>query len=174
MNLERLIELYRTSLAVDVYGLVKALDLSVVERELEEDVSGVIEPFESSFRITLNRHDHSFRKRFTLAHELGHWLYHSHLIGSGLGDNRLYHSSNIERFYNSSIHRRHENQANAFAAWLLIPANKLESDLKGFRGNPDWSYLSERYQISSAALKKKSRQLQRTSTRERMIQAYQK
>jgi len=161
IGVDQLIESYRSKLAVDAYGLAKALDLEVVESELEPNISGVIEPSGSSFRITLNKEDHKFRKRFTLAHELGHWLYHSHLIGAGVGDDRLYYSSDTERFYNTSIRRRHENQANAFAAWLLIPDGLLEKDLCSFRGKPDWSYLSNRYQISKAALKIKARHLGR-------------
>lgn len=160
-DLDQTIEGYRQQLAVDVYGLATSLNLLVTECELEPDISGMIEPLDDTFHITVNSSHHVFRKRFTVAHELGHWLYHSHLIGQGLGDNRLYYSSNTQRFYNNSIRRQHENQANAFAAWLLMPSSELENDLRRFSGTPDWDYLSQRYQISKSALRMKSRGLVR-------------
>ena len=156
---EQVFDQFRRQLPVDVYGLAQALDLDLVEKELDADISGLIEPKEGRFRISVNQHHHSFRKRFTIAHELGHWLYHAHLIGDGLEDNRLYYSSNRERYYNDQIRRQHENQANAFAAWLLIPEGKLIEDLRRFKDEPNWDYLSERYQISKSALKIKARSL---------------
>jgi Zn-dependent peptidase ImmA (M78 family) len=54
-----------------------------------------------------------------------------------LDDDRFYHATSTGDLYNSSIRRQHENQENAFAAWLLVPGEKLIEDIKNFAGNPD-------------------------------------
>ena len=68
---------------------------------------------------------------------------------------------NAASLVNDLILAQQENQANAFAAWLLMPEYKLIEDLRRFRGKPDWDYLSERYQISKSAIKRKAGALTR-------------
>jgi Zn-dependent peptidase ImmA (M78 family) len=158
-ELDPLMDLYRRLTPVNVEALIRELGLEVIYCHMDQKISGMIEPRDDGFRIRINRSDHLFRQRFTLAHELGHWIYHSDLIGDGLGDDRLYHTSDVGRVYNTSVKRQHENQANAFAFWLLIPEDRLEHDLKSFSDQPDWAFLSQNYQVSVSALKAAARKI---------------
>jgi len=75
------------------------------------------------------------RKRFSVAHELGH-LFMGHLHG------------------NSSLDLNTENydelEANAFAAELLMPPAMLKKDIKGGLKDPD--QIAKKYNVSVEAL----------------------
>ena len=60
---------------VDPVWIANELGLDVVETTLDDDVSGALlkEP-EQDPVIILNRNDSNVRKRFTCAHELGHYV----------------------------------------------------------------------------------------------------
>lgn len=71
--------------------------------------------------ILLNsRVSNSRRRRFTFAHELGHFMCHREIR---------------DRFEDSEdslndFHDKLENEANVFASWLLMPANLLRNEFK--------------------------------------------
>jgi Zn-dependent peptidase ImmA (M78 family) len=75
------------------------------------------------------------RKRFSVAHELGH-LNFGHLHGNSS------HDLGSENF--------DEIEANAFAAHLLMPPEHLRKDIKA--GITDPEKLAEKYQVSTEAL----------------------
>jgi len=85
-------------------------------------ISGLIEPDESAtsgFRIRINRHEIAERQRFTLAHEIGHFILHRSLIGGGVVDDTM---------YRSALSSRREVEANKFAAELCMPRNLIEEE----------------------------------------------
>lgn len=75
------------------------------------------------------------RKRFSVAHELGH-LYLGHLHGNSSID---FNSENYD-----------EMEANTFAAYLLMPPDLLRKDIKAGMTNPE--DLATKYQVSLDAL----------------------
>jgi Zn-dependent peptidase ImmA (M78 family) len=113
-----LVKRYTHSRPVDVQALANALGLRVVETPLPDDISGKIERDwvdGDGFMITLNSNHAPVRRRFTLAHEIAHFVLHRDLIGDGIVDNGLYRDNRIgdER----------ERQANTYAAQILMPRN---------------------------------------------------
>lgn len=112
---------------VDIEGIIRAMGLELNKKaELETEISGELERLPNdNFRISTNKSDHYFRQRFTMAHELGHYMLHGHLIGNGLDDTKAYRSGPSGRFYNLNIGPREETQANKFAARLLMPKSKI-------------------------------------------------
>ena len=66
------------------------------------------------------------RKRFTAAHELGHYIYHRDRIGSGVNDNRKYRGIPHAPLYNDAIQAKEETEANRFAANLLMPKHLID------------------------------------------------
>ena len=74
--------------------------------------------------IYIDRSDTQGRQNFTIAHELGHWL-----LGHASNEfyNMLYRQTNEERRYNPQ-----EQEANAFAASLLMPEKMVKYLLKKF------------------------------------------
>ena len=48
------------------------------------------------YRIVVNSGHNRVRRRFTAAHELGHYVYHRDLIGDGIYDDAAYRTNDIK------------------------------------------------------------------------------
>lgn len=91
----------------------------------------------SSVFILFNNARATVRKRFSVAHEIGH-LYLGHLHGNS-GSELDASSNNFD-----------EVEANEFAAHLLIPPEMLRKDVKA--GIKDVAELIKRYEVSEEAM----------------------
>lgn len=119
--------------------------------QLPAEVAGEIARLPSGeFAISVNGSDHYYRQRFTMAHELAHFLLHRDLIGDGVDDNRAYRSVPGGNFYNANITPAHETEANRLAAGLLMPAKLVKSEHESCNG--DLNTLSKRFQVSKEAM----------------------
>ncbi|QYE33981.1 ImmA/IrrE family metallo-endopeptidase [Polymorphobacter sp. PAMC 29334] len=103
---------FLASTPVKIGGLAKALGLDVVEANLPLNISGMIKPRENGFVIKVNRYESKSRQRFTIAHEIAHYLLHRQRIASGVVDSVLYRSN-----LSSTL----ETEANKLAADLIMP-----------------------------------------------------
>src|SRR4051812_14358580 len=112
------------------------LGLRVVEEPL--DVSGLLYPGERL--IVLNAHEALVRRRFTLAHEIGHWVCQC-LEGTEAPVFCRHQDVAV------SADRALEREANIFAAELLMPPDVVGSL---YDGSPE--ALSERLGVSGLAL----------------------
>lgn len=72
-------------------------------------------------RIYVNDADRLARQTFTIAHELGHWILHRSYFESAP---QLYQI--LPRFQRVARHNPFEQEANCFAANLLVPARLLK------------------------------------------------
>ena len=120
-----MINRYRQTTPVDVEGLVTALGVDLHYAYLGPEVSGMIERCGDGYRITINAVDPPTRKRFTIAHELGHYMLHRPLIGDGLDDDRAYRSTAVGQYHNTAVGPREETEANKFAANVLMPLHLI-------------------------------------------------
>jgi hypothetical protein len=144
---------------VDVETLATALGVPVREAYLGDDTAGVLEKVSgglldktsSGYRITVNADQPETRKRFTIAHELGHFLYHKHLIGDGVGDSKAFRSTNRQRYHNTAIGPKQESEANQFAATLLMPKSLVER-LAREEGLNSPAALARRFGVSEHAM----------------------
>ncbi len=75
--------------------------------ELPSQISGILYNHKNNPMILINKKDNLLRQRFTIAHEIGHFLLHD-------SNSKIYFDYPIE---NSKI----EREANTFAASLLLP-----------------------------------------------------
>lgn len=105
---------------VNIESIILDSGLLYEEKSLWPTESGLIERSGNSYRIVVNSDHPRVRRRFTAAHELGHYVYHRDLIGAGISD-AAYRTGDIGRYKNSKITQRHETQANKFAATVLMP-----------------------------------------------------
>jgi Zn-dependent peptidase ImmA (M78 family) len=147
-----IIQSYLTEAPVNIEGIIRSLGIRLDKKaELDNDISGQIEKLsDGSYKISVNKNDHYFRQRFTMAHELGHFIFHRSLIGDGVDDNKVYRSTDTGKFYNMCITREHETQANQFAASILMPESlvrKLRDEL-----GDDLDKLSNKLQASKQAV----------------------
>src|SRR5690349_7343535 len=93
------------SIPINIEGLIRDLGLELIKAaDLPLGVSGRITLLPSGrYEISANRSEHYYRRRFTMAHELGHYVLHRDLIGRGIDDNTMYRSSPETPFYNTAI-----------------------------------------------------------------------
>ena len=154
MKLSRQMELinhFSMRSPVDVIGLSAALGVEVREAFLDDDISGTLENTESGYVITVNALHPETRRRFTIAHELGHYILHRDLIGDGINDNKAYRSVRFENYLNTAIGPKQETQANQFAVSVLMPQDLIDADLAE---NPKISTekMAEKYGVSRHAM----------------------
>jgi len=121
-NLLPIINKYLGEPEVKLGALAKELGLIVKSSTLSPGISGEISPSnesQSGFQIKINRHEAKARQRFTLAHEIAHFLLHKDRIGDGIHDDMLFRSG-----LSNSI----EAEANRLAADLIMPMPMVEAE----------------------------------------------
>lgn len=142
---------FKRQIPVDVSGLASQLGAPVREAFLHPKISGMLEKTgEDSYSIVVNQSDSETRQRFTIAHEIGHLLAHSHLIGEGVDDDRAYRSTAAGKYHNTAIGRLEETEANKLAAAILMPSEAVES-LK-MRFGKDAERLAKEFNVSEHAM----------------------
>lgn len=144
---------------VPVDDLIRSQGVEITRKRFDDETSGLIyvDPKSGHAVIGLNVSHTKTRQRFTLAHELGHFLLHKRGEGGLHVDERDF----FVRFrdtHSSDGSDREEREANAFAAELLMPSNFLERDAKklldGLSLSDDTTIreLASRYGVSLQAL----------------------
>lgn len=135
---------------VKVGALAEALGVDVIRSPLSPKVSGLVQPSATSnsgFEIRVNKFEMPERQRFTVAHELAHYLLHRSSIGTGVIDSIL---------YRSNLTSRKETEANQLAAEIIMPADVVSHELaiRGGRRTPDVAEeLAHLFRVSTPAMK---------------------
>lgn len=146
-NEKALIARHQAEIPVRPGSLAKDFGLRVLASTLPSGISGQIKPQDGSFVISVNRHDSSRRQRFTVAHEIAHYLLHRDQIGNGIQDDVL---------YRSSLSDQKEAEANRLAAEILMPKAKVERELENLRDLQESERvvkLSEMFEVSEVAMR---------------------
>jgi Zn-dependent peptidase ImmA (M78 family) len=127
----------RKSAPVDVERLIGDFGLELdLEARLPADItSQLIRIDESRFRIAINIDQPALRKRFSMAHALGHYLLHKDDLGVGVSDTMAYQTPRTGPLANPRITEQHEADANRFAANLLMPDALVQSFYMKTGGN---------------------------------------
>lgn len=135
-----------------VEKIAKRLNLRVTFEPFDGDMSGCIVRSKDGATIGVNSLHPENRQRFTIAHEIGHFLLHKgeevivdRNFRVNLRDNEASRAENPE-----------EIEANYFAAALLMPEDMLHADLKGekldIEDDEPIQNLANRYKVSRQAL----------------------
>lgn len=115
------------SLPIPVDEIASKMGLDIKPYDLGENVSGVLVMDGGKGTIGFNPHESKVRQRFTIAHEIGHFQLHK-------DDSPLFIDKDFKVLFrdeNSSTGEiKREQEANAFAAALLMPASLLLSEIK--------------------------------------------
>lgn len=139
---------------VDVDLLAKALDLELKYTSLDDEISGMIERLsDDRFRIVVNSNHAKTRQRFTIAHEIAHYMLHRNLIGDGITDNKAYRSADKGQYSNSRVGSRQEAEANKLAATILMPLEPVKKLRQILSGINDPSVIAEVLGVSTQAYK---------------------
>ena len=147
-------------LPVDVERVAKHLGLNVVHAELGKDTSGLlVVQGPEDVRICINKEDPPTRRRFSTAHEIGHWVLKHH-TKPGVHVDRGHvvlardHRS-LQGAWWSAILDKTEVEANQFASALLMPERMLKEAV-ATSANPlrdvDITDLAKVFQVSEQAM----------------------
>jgi len=123
---QRLLErLGITSAPIDVWRVARGLGVRVERADLGDDCSGVLVRKGDAAVIGVNYSHHPHRQRFTVAHELGHFMLHK--------GGRYVDQGTTVRFRDKESGtgtKLEERQANSFAAAILMPADWVKRVFK--------------------------------------------
>ena len=130
MSLERkaeqlLVDAGLDTVPVPVNQVAAYLGITVELAELGEDCSGVLVRNEGRAVIGVNQDHHPNRRRFSIAHEIAHFVLHKG--DTYIDKGYLVHFRDRE---SGSGTKQEEMAANAFAAALLMPAKQVREDFK--------------------------------------------
>lgn len=144
---------FTSSFPVKVGELAKELGLKVTRAPLPPKISGLIQPIQPSadapagFEIRVNKYEIPERQRFTVAHEIAHYLLHRDDIGSGVVDSIM---------YRSNLTSRKETEANRLAADIVMPARAVGRELERLGGQRTEDVVEELatiFRVSVPAMK---------------------
>jgi Zn-dependent peptidase ImmA (M78 family) len=129
---------------VNILAVAEFLGLEVVEEPMDDDLSGYLEKRSGTWVIGVNSLHHRNRKRFTVAHEIAHFVLHSAVKDS-------FHDQTFARRNGGDGVNDMEREADKFAANLLMP----EADVRRLvaSGITTLSGLSEHFGVSALAMK---------------------
>jgi len=138
---------------VPVEELADKLGARIVHENLDQTISGLLLRENGSTLIAVNVQHHARRRRFTIAHELGHLQMHDgeYIVDSTVRVNR-------RDAVSSMATDAEEIEANAFAAAVLMPGDLVRRALGQLRspmvGNPTRVIggLAEQFGVSNEAM----------------------
>ncbi len=130
---------------VDLIKLASNFNIEVYQADLGSKISGAIkyEKKEDRYRILINEKDSESRKRFTIAHELGHYFLHANILKS---DEIL-----VDTLYRmkSEEDKEREMEADYFAGALLMNKKLLE---KMYEKDYSITSLARIFEVSESAM----------------------
>lgn len=138
---------HQEKLPVAVGAIAKDLGLIILKSTMPGSISGEIRETEGVVTIKVNRHDVKERQRFTIAHEIAHFLLHRERLASGITDDVLYRSRLSDDL---------EREANRLAADIIMPASLIEQELlahSALKLDDRYKKVAELAQVSLAAIK---------------------
>lgn len=113
---------------VDVYEIARNEGLEIEVKDFGDefnDISGYIKP--EIRKIFVNERDPENRRKFTVAHELGHWILHRDKLESEPEKYAVLYRIPLGRPQEDPV----EQEANCFAANLLVPDEMLAARREG-------------------------------------------
>lgn len=135
-----------TEIPVDPIKVARALRIRVWTSDLDENVAGVLVQRRGDPEILISAIDPPSQQRFTVAHEVGHFIERAANGQTEEPLNQICYRDDVSpRCANPA-----EMYANEFAAALLMP----EAELRGhWERDPDADNLAGRFQVSPDAMR---------------------
>lgn len=122
---------------VSVEKVAEKVGFKIIPFEFHDELSGVLKKDKAV--IGVNKKHHPLRQRFSIAHELGHYL---------LGHEELNDESFVDERFDKPIPR--EKEANIFAAALLMPKKSVTDSVK--KHGLDIKKMAKLFQVSEQAM----------------------
>ncbi len=145
------------SIPIDLEKIASSLKIPVLYDEFDDHISGLLVVKNGKTAVGVNKKHHPNRQRFTIAHELGHYVLH-HKYGDD-PKNDIHIDKKWAYFRSDTAGHRldeQERQANQFAAELLMPQKLVEEIIEKYRldlsDDFDIFKLANLLQVSEQAL----------------------
>ncbi|RFZ92943.1 ImmA/IrrE family metallo-endopeptidase [Mucilaginibacter conchicola] len=148
-------ELNIRSLPVKIEDVAKALGLRVTPFAFDDDISGVLVIENEQGYIGYNQNESRVRRRFTIAHECGHYALHSteSKMFMDKGFNAIFRSRQSGLTEETQVLER---EANTFAAYILMPDHLLKKEIDqidfDLGSEDDIKNLAKVFDVSSQAM----------------------
>jgi Zn-dependent peptidase ImmA (M78 family) len=142
---------------VAVEHIARALDLELVHVDLATDTSGVLVTVGDKTKICVQEKDHRNRRRFTIAHEIGHFVLKHNFGGEHVHVDKgsLVFTSFRNPRSSKGIDPK-EIEANQFASCLLMPAKLVRRAVEDLPpwplDDPQINTLAKKFQVSVQAM----------------------
>ncbi len=141
-------------IAQDFFGIKVAMD-----EKMDSDTSGKIDM--TAKQITVNFFQHTHRQRFTIAHEISHYIFHQ-LYPDKFADLQEVFRSENNVHYEGWQDMQNEIDANQLASSILMPSDLLRGSIHSWTNqhssitsknvNELVDDLSEKFNVSPASL----------------------
>lgn len=130
---------------INVEELCSRLNIAIIEKPLES-ADAVLQAKNGKVRIIL-REGLKDKRKFTIAHELGHYFIQSH--------NHLTYGCRIDELGRINGKKEEENEANCFASELIMPSSIITKQYKGIVDFSVIDKIAKNFEVSytSAAIK---------------------
>lgn len=134
---------------VPVEKIIKKYGIRILKGKLD-DVSGLLVRNSIELIIGVNSEQSKNRQRFTMAHELGHYLLHDGISSHLDRDYRV----NFRSAESSQATNVEEIEANYFSASLLMPTEFLDRDeaVEALDSDHRVAELAQKYRVSQHAM----------------------
>lgn len=139
------------SAGFDISKLVKKLNIELIKRTFVDDISGLLAINNNKIVISYNESEDVKRQRFTIAHELGHYILHSK-------DQPFFIDKAPKVMYRNNASTTgdvyKEREANAFAAALLMPKALVDIEIQNcfYTGDAAVKHLAKQFKVSEQAM----------------------
>lgn len=134
---------YITNNRLDIERLIEDnfKDITIIKQPLASDVSGKLESKDGHWIMTVNNLHPEVRQRYTLGHELGHYLNHRKTV-------KCFEDS---VFFRNKQKSSMEYMADLFAAQLLMPETDIKTLLS--EGVKTVKEMAAKFDVSLEAMK---------------------
>lgn len=143
------------ALPIRVEDIAKSLGIKVLAYGFEDDISGVLVIDKESATIGYNQTESRVRRRFTIAHELGHFILHK-------DESDMFMDKQYKALFRSpgftypEKTQKLEQEANKFAACLLMPEKLLRNEIEkmefDLHSEDDIKQLAKIFDVSATSM----------------------
>ena len=137
----KLLKIGRDQPIREIFSILESNGLIIFEIDALEKFDGVSFITDKGFPvIVVNKNFSNDRKRFTLAHEVGHILLHN------------------ENNFPISMHRNKEDEANQFASEFLMPVDEIKNSIRNLKMG-DLADIKRKWLTSMGSILRKAKDL---------------
>ncbi|MFN1552093.1 ImmA/IrrE family metallo-endopeptidase [Vibrio natriegens] len=144
----KIISDFHNTYPIAVGKIAKRFSIVIKKATLVGNLAGEIKEVSGVVTIRVNSHDVKARQRYTIAHEIAHFLLHRHLLKDGIQDTPLYRSHLSDKI---------EREADALAADILMPIHIVQGLMdihsQNHKGERLYEEVAGSLEVSKTALK---------------------